>query len=45
MKIRKTVEKLALKYRGKWACGSGGMIANKYYLELASMLCAYSKIG
>ena len=45
MKIRKAVEKLALKYRGKWACGSGGMIANKYYLELASMLCAYSKIG
>ena len=45
MKIYSTVEKLADKYRGRWACGSGGMIANKYYLELASMLGAYLRIG
>ncbi|MBP3378029.1 MAG: hypothetical protein J6L96_04715 [Clostridia bacterium] len=43
-KIHSVVGKLAAQYRGKWACGSGGVIPKENYYELTSMLGAYSKI-
>ena len=45
VRIYSAVEELAEKYRGKWACGSGGMVQNKNYLEFISMLGAYSRIS
>ncbi len=44
LKIHSAVGKLASKYRGKWACGSGGVIPNENYLELTSMLMAFSRL-
>jgi len=45
VKIYSAIEELGTKYRGKWACGSGGVITFKHYLEFISMLGAYSRIS
>ncbi|MBE6616381.1 MAG: hypothetical protein E7627_00340 [Ruminococcaceae bacterium] len=43
-KIQKSIERLAAKYKGKWAVGSGGIVSKDKYLELASMLWAFLKL-
>lgn len=43
-RIQKTVERLAEKYKGKWATGSGCAVSKDKYLELASMLWAFLKL-
>lgn len=44
VKIYARVERTAHEYRGKWACGSGGMIPDENYLELISLLGAFARI-
>ena len=44
VKIYTEVERLAASYPGQWACGSGGEISDKNYLELISLLGAFGRI-
>lgn len=44
LKIHSTVERISMKYKGKWACGSGGSVAHNKYLELATLLGAFARI-
>lgn len=42
--IYATVEHLASRYPGQWACGSGFEISEEHYLELISLLGAFGRI-
>ena len=44
VKIYEKVERLAEKYPGQWACGSGFEIPDDHYLELISVLGAFGRI-
>ncbi len=44
VKIYSRVESIHSEYGNKWACGSGGSISDEKYLELISLLGAFSHI-
>ncbi len=44
IKIYDIIEQIAVDFRGKWACGSGGKVPGDKYLEFISLLGGFGRI-